>query len=254
MINIKEYADEILDNIDGYGKLVVISVGENAASESYIKGKKKDCERVGFECLHIKFDENVPQHMIASVIETYNYDDSVTGIIVQLPLPEKYNSEYLTNLIIPEKDVDGFRADSKFSPCTPEGVLYVLHKELGDLTGKEITLIGRGQLVGKPLINMLLAENATLTVCHSHTSDIIIHTINADATIVATGHPHTLTDKNTLFPEYSILIDCGVNRDENGKLCGDCDPNLVDKQTPVPGGMGLMTRAMLMKHVERKIK
>ena len=252
MINCKKYADEILDSVTGYGHLAVISIGDNPASQSYIKGKKKDCERVGFGFSHYAYPDGVDVDEIVSCINRLNNDPGVTGIIVQLPLPKGYNEEAITNCVASEKDVDGFKADSPFKPCTPEGVVHILREELGYLTGQRAVIVGRGRLVGKPLMQMLLDENMTVTVCHSKTPRLHLYSEAsvADAVIVAVGKPHEF-----VFPSmrsFAVVIDCGVNRDENGKLCGDVKFANTEHYTPVPGGVGLLTRAMLMKHVERK--
>lgn len=252
MIDCQKYADEILDSITGTGHLAVISVGSDPASLSYIKGKKRDCERVGFEFSHVQFPADVHQQTIMGAIDVYNHRDDITGIIVQLPLPNHLDPDTICQFIASEKDVDGFRPDSPFKPCTPEGIVYLLKRELGDLTGKSATIIGRGKLVGKPLMQMLLDENMTVTVCHSKSrnNDLQIHSNISNAIIVAIGKPNALR-----FPyatNNTIVIDCGVNRDENGKLCGDVAYADTYRITPVPRGVGLLTRAMLMKHVERK--
>lgn len=252
MIDCKKYASEILDSIKGYGHLAVISVGYDPASASYIKGKKKDCERVGFGFSHYHFADGVEQGEIVSAIRTLNGNPDVTGIIVQLPLPAGYDADKITRCIAPEKDVDGFRPDSPYKPCTPEGIVYLLKRELGDLTGKHAVVVGRGKLVGKPLAKMLLEENATVTVCHSKTRrpDIDTLAMLADAVIVAVGKPNAMWFSPMVAG--AVVIDCGVNRDENGKLCGDVAYCSTNRYTPVPGGVGLLTRAVLMKHVERK--
>lgn len=251
MINCKTYADEILDSITGYGHLAVISVGDDPASQSYIKGKRKDCERVGFKFSHFPFPDGVETDEIISRINHLNNDPDVTGIIVQLPLPKGYNEEAITHCVALEKDVDGFRADSPFKPCTPEGVVHILKKELGDLVGKRAVIVGRGKLVGKPLAKMLLDEDMTVCVCHSKSQwhDMRTLFLTADVIIVAIG-----VAEKMIVPcaRYAVVIDCGVNRDKNGKLCGDVIETRTDRYTPVPGGVGLLTRAMLMKHCERK--
>ena len=252
MINCKAYADEILDGITGHGHLAVISVGNDPASMSYIKGKQKDCERVGFGFTHHQFREGISMQSLVSLINRLNNNDEITGIIVQLPLPDYLDADAICQCVVPEKDVDGFRPDSPFKPCTPEGILHIMKKEMGDLTGKHAVIVGRGKLVGKPLAKMLLDENMTVTVCHSKTPADVVKSLSwhADAVIVAIGKPHALgfacIDRN------AVVIDCGVNRDENGKLCGDVAYAYTERVTPVPGGVGLLTRAMLMKHVERK--
>lgn len=251
MVDCKKYADEILDSIVEYGRLAVISVGDDPASASYIKGKRRDCERVGFTFEHHALPDGVDESVIISLIYELNCDREVTGIIVQLPLPAQYDANYITSRIARDKDVDGFRSDSPFKPCTPEGIVYLMKRELGDLTGKHAVVIGRGELVGKPLAKMLLDENMTVTVCHSKTREHDLQTISstADVVIVAIGKPRAIY-LHTMRSD-SVVIDCGVNRDENGKLCGDVGFCSTERYTPVPGGVGLLTRAMLMKHVER---
>ncbi len=251
MIDCKKYADEILDSITGYGHLAVVSVGNDPASQSYIKGKKKDCERVGFKFTHFDYPDGHPEADIAYEIMQLNNNPDVTGIILQLPVPDSYHADWLSGLIVREKDVDGLRPDSPFKPCTPEGIVYLLKKELGELTGKHAVIIGRGKLVGRPLTKMLLAEDMTVTVCHSKTPIIDVYNLSADsdAIIVATGVPEHFSFH--LLPAKTVVIDCGIHRKSNGKLCGDVLYADTDKITPVPGGVGLLTRAMLMKHVER---
>lgn len=250
MIDCKKYADEILDNITGHGHLAVISVGSDPASMSYIKGKKKDCERVGLGFTHLPFPEDADARSIICAINLLNGREHVTGIIVQLPLPPHLNADEICSCIALEKDVDGFLPGSPYKPCTPEGIVYLMKRELGDLTGKSATIIGRGKLVGKPLMQMLLDEDMTVTVCHSKTSlrDLLEYPAQSDVTIVAIGKPRAI---NVLGKNGSIVIDCGVNRDENGRLCGDVAHATTERITPVPGGVGLLTRAVLMKHVER---
>lgn len=254
MIDCKKYASEILDSIKGYGHLAVISVGYDPASASYIKGKKKDCERVGFGFSHYHFVDGVEQGEIVSAIRTLNGNPDVTGIIVQLPLPAGYDADEITRCVAREKDVDGFRVDSPFRPCTPEGIVYLLKRELGDLAGKHAVVIGRGKLVGKPLMQMLLAEDMAVTVCHSKTPGGRIQEVAymANAVIVAAGVPNHFHFGH-LRP-CAVVIDCGVHRMADGKLCGDVKYTNNKRCTPVPGGVGLLTRAMLMKHVERRME
>lgn len=252
VIDCKKYADEILDSITGKGWLAVISVGEDPASVSYIKGKKKDCERVGFKFTHYPFPETATEDEVLSLIDYLNRYRDVTGIIVQLPLPKHLDADRICSHVVPEKDVDGFVPGSRFKPCTPEGIVYLMKRELGDLTGKCATIIGRGKLVGKPLMQMLLDEDMTVAVCHSktHMSHRADLTSISDAVIVAIGQPEAVRLYNVSGD--TAVIDCGVNRDENGKLCGDVYGASTRRITPVPGGVGLLTRAMLMKHVERQ--
>lgn len=252
MIDCKKYADEILDGITGKGWLAVISVGADPASISYIKGKKTDCERVGFKFSHYPFLDTPTEDDILSLIDYLNNQREVTGIIVQLPLPDGLDADKICNHIAAEKDVDGFRADSPFKPCTPEGIVHILKGEIGVLKGRHAVIIGRGKLVGKPLQQMLLDEDMTLSICHSKSlkGDIFALCSNADAVIVAIGKPKAM--HFGFLGHNCVVIDCGVNRDENGKLCGDVSYSNAERITPVPGGVGLLTRAMLMKHVERK--
>ena len=251
MIDCKRYADEILDGITGKGWLAVISVGNDPASMSYIKGKRKDCERVGFGFSHYAFPSDVNMESIVHTINLLNNNNTVTGIIVQLPLPQHLDADLICNCVVREKDVDGFLPNSPYKPCTPEGIVHIMRKELGSLASRHAVIIGRGKLVGKPLQRMLLAENMTVSVCHSKSrrEDVYALTSNADAVIVAVGKPRAWGFG--FLRDDCVVIDCGVNRDDDGKLCGDVGYCNSDRITPVPGGVGLLTRAMLMKHVGR---
>lgn len=249
-IDCKTYAQEILDNVKAVPnkkELIILTMGNDPASESYVKGKIKDCEYCGIPYSHIKCgtEQVLERHIYAA-----NASDKVGGIIVQLPLPEGIDEDKYTNLIYWDKDVDGFREHSDFNPCTPEGIMYVLKKELGDLTGKSALVIGRGKLVGKPIANMLLAADCTVTVAHSKTTNLDkLLSEYHDIVITAVGKRETV---DLTICNASVVIDVGVNRDENGKLCGDCynhDIATGCRVTPVPGGIGLMTRAILMKHM-----
>ena len=251
MIDCKKYADEILNSVTGFGHLAVVSIGDDPASQVYIKGKKKDCERVGFGFSHYAFEDGAVQDDIANCIQSLNLNPEITGIILQLPVPESYEADWLASLIYPNKDVDGLGELSEFKPCTPEGIIYLLKKELGELTGKHAVIIGRGKLVGKPLAKMLLDEDMTVTVCHSKTTqyDLEALTGNADAVIVAAGVPQHF--RFYFVSPDAVVVDCGIHRTEDGKFCGDVDFAGTKRLTPVPGGVGLLTRAMLIKHVER---
>ena len=254
MIDCKKYADEILDSVKGHGHLAVVSIGDDPASQVYIRGKKKDCERVGFGFSHYAFKDGAIQDDIANCIHSLNLNPEITGIILQLPVPESYEAEWLASLIYPSKDVDGLSEISEFKPCTPEGILYLLRKELGDLTGRHALVIGRGKLVGKPLAKMLLDENLTVTVAHSKTPlhDIYKLLDTADAIIVAAGVPQHFSFERIRYAN-TVIVDCGIHRGKDGKLCGDVAFADTDNITPVPGGVGLLTRAMLIKHVERNV-
>lgn len=254
-IDCKKYATEILDSVKAVPdkkKLVILTVGDNAASESYVKGKIRDCEYCGVPYEHAKAETKTELDLM---IYNYRNDPSVGGIIIQLPLPEGWNEEYFTKQVPPHLDVDGFVEGSPFKPCTPEGIMYILEKELGDLTGKHALVIGRGKLVGEPIAKMLLDANCTVTVAHSKTKFLNALLGCADIIISAVGKPNTVNLKFCWLAD--IVVDVGVNRDANGKLCGDCygfeDNGMAyPKVTPVPGGIGLMTRAMLMKHMVGK--
>lgn len=257
-IDCKKYAQEILDRVKEAPhkkKLAIITVGDDEASKSYVKGKMKDCEYCGIPVTHIKLeDSEFAGERLSHLIMKLNCDTSVAGIILQLPLPKHMgNPKQYTDLIARYKDVDGFRDNSPFKPCTPKGIMYLLEQEVGDLTGLNALVIGRSNLVGRPLANMLLDEDCTVTVAHSKTPESVLmgYTDLADIIVCAVGKPNFL-DLNACW--NSIVIDVGINRDENGKLCGDCyafDDNSYDgvEVTPVPGGVGLLTRAMLMQNV-----
>lgn len=251
MINCKKYADEILRALSGDGHLAVISVGHDAASASYIKGKRMDCKRVGLGFTHYEYPDTAQNEDVLSVIDYLNARQDITGIIVQLPLPEHLDAESICNHIAREKDVDGFRPDSPFQPCTPEGIVHILRCELGALSGRHAVIIGRGKLVGRPLAKMLLSEDMTVSVCHSKTlpEDMYRLADSADAVIVAIGKARKIGF--ACLRDDCVVVDCGVNRDENGKLCGDIGYCNSHRITPVPGGVGLMTRAMLMRHVDK---
>lgn len=260
-IDCKKYAQEILDKVKEAPykkKLAIITVGDDEASKSYVKGKMKDCEYCGIPVEHIKIEDNEYAHgELFDCIFRKNHDISVAGIIVQLPLPEHLGdpSAY-TNLIAPNKDVDGFIDNSPFKPCTPKGIMYLLEQEVGDLTGLNALVIGRSNLVGRPLAKMLLDADCTVTVAHSKTKNLYKHLLESDIIVSAVGKPNFL-DLGMCW-NADIVIDVGINRNKDGKLCGDCyiyeedlDYDIVPdiKVTPVPGGVGLLTRAMLMQNV-----
>ena len=252
-IDCKKYANEILEQVKAVSNkkaLTILTVGEDPASKSYVKGKIKDCEYCGIPYEHIQCVDDT----LAWNIHKANCNDDVSGIIVQLPLPKWMDEQFYTDQVLVTKDVDGFKHNSPFKPCTPEGIMYILEKELGDLTGKTALVIGRGKLVGEPIAKMLIDANCTVTVAHSKTKNLHgLLGLHHDIIITAVGKPNLI---NLKWCSADVVIDVGVNRDDNGKLCGDCynfdasdDSNI--KVTPVPGGIGLMTRAMLMKHVAR---
>ena len=252
-IDCKKYSNEILEQVKATPNkkaLTILTVGDDPASKSYVKGKIKDCEYCGIPYEHFQCEDDT----LIWNIHNANRNEDVSGIIVQLPLPQGMDEQFYTNQVIVTKDVDGFKHNSPFKPCTPEGIMYILEKELGDLTGKTALVIGRGKLVGEPITKMLIDANCTVTVAHSKTKDLHgLLGLHHDIVITAVGKPNLV---NLKWCSANVVIDVGVNRDENGNLCGDCynfdpDDGSNMKVTPVPGGIGLMTRAMLMKHVAR---
>ena len=250
-IDCKWYAQELLDEVKAVPnkkKLVIFTAGDNPASASYVKGKIKDCEYCGVPYEHITVQT---KDELETMIRRKKFASSTGGIIIQLPLPDGWDEEYFTNLVPPALDVDGFVHGSHFKPCTPEGIMYLLKKELGDLTGMSALVIGRGKLVGKPIVQMLLDENCTVTVAHSKTKNLHLLLTKAEIIISAAGKADLVNLEYCWNAE--AIIDVGVNR-KGGKLCGDCcnfegADYMPGKVTPVPGGIGLMTRAMLMKHM-----
>lgn len=249
LINCKQYAQDILDevkNIPNKKSLWILTMANDLASESYIRGKIKDCEYCGIPFLPIIVEHD---KFLAEFIKEGNSDPNVAGMIVQLPLPDGVDETPYIMSVTPSKDVDGFTPESHFKPCTPEGIMYVLNKET-TLVGKRVLVVGRGNLVGKPIVPMLLDADCTITIAHSKTTNLDALLEQNDIIISAVGKPKLIDLKKC---KAEIVIDVGVNRDENGKLCGDCynfeDTGSGMKVTSVPGGIGLMTRAMLMRHV-----
>lgn len=245
----KELKEEILK----FGRtphLIVIQIDNDPASNSYIKGKKKDCEEVGILLSHYNFSsEDVSEESLCSVINMFWKNKGINGIIIQLPIPDKYNIDKLLKCIPPEKDVDGFRKDSRFKPCTPKGIMDWLDYNNIDLSGKDVCIIGRSNIVGKPLVKMMIEKGATVTCCNSKTNNLKYYTKNADIVVSAIGKPKYFDSK--YFKQGQIIIDVGINRDENGKLCGDVDSKYIYDSyvTPSPGGVGLLTRTSLLENV-----
>jgi len=233
--------------------LVVIQIDDNRSSNSYIKGKKKDCEEIGIDFVHFKLDSRkYSQKDLCNTLIALSKDELIHGIIIQLPIPNKYNFNKLINCITPEKDVDGFRKDSLFKPCTPRVIMDWLEYNHYDFVGKNITVLGRSKIVGKPLVDMLIDKGATVTCCNSHTTHIERYTLNSDFVISAIGKAKLLCCE---LPSNAIVIDVGINHDINNKLCGDVNFEYVKNNientyvTPVPGGVGLLTRISLLKNV-----
>ena len=240
-------------------KLVVIQVGNDEASSVYVKQKEKACAYIGIESQVIKMDDDVGQNVLIGLIDDLNCDNSVNGIIVQLPLPKHLDSEAIISAINPAKDVDGFtkmNAGAAFLghksliSCTPFGVLKILQHYNIDIAGKECVVVGRSNIVGKPMAMLLLQNDGTVTVCHSKTQNLKEICKRADILICAIGKPKFFNKE--YIKEGAVVIDVGIHRQGNGKLCGDVDFNdvkdIVSAITPVPGGVGVMTVAMLMNN------
>lgn len=253
IVDCKARADEILQMAKGrHGNLAIIQVGNDPRSNVYVRGKVKDCQKIGIECEVFKLASSAEEYEVEDIIDNLNRDRSFTGIIVQLPLPGNLDEDYLCRQIIPNKDVDGFGPDSIYNPCTPEGIVWLLKQLHGSLRGAEAVIVGRGKLVGAPLKDMLLDQDATVTVCHSHTRNLREYTKRADIVVLATGkHIFDQSYFRTSLGRQTV-IDAGITFDENGKLCGDLIADQVDHSnmniTPVPGGVGLLTRAVLVAH------
>jgi methylenetetrahydrofolate dehydrogenase (NADP+)/methenyltetrahydrofolate cyclohydrolase len=252
--------DEVLGGASSYKQtpvLAVISVGENDASKIYIRNKMKACEYVGMSFLHIHYSENDDEEKIIKKIKSLNKDNSINGILLQLPLPKKFNTDRILNTISEEKDVDGlgfttqgkmFNKKPSFVPCTPKGIMEILDYYKINLEGKHVVVVGRSNLVGKSVMIECLNRNATCTICHSKTKDLSYYTKQADVLIVAVGKKY-LIDKD-MIKDGVVIIDVGINR-EGDRIYGDVNPNVEEKcsyLTPVPGGVGPMTVAMLLKN------
>lgn len=236
--------------------LTVILVGEDPASQTYVSNKEKACARLGIRSNTIRMPEETTQQELENAILEANADPSVHGILVQLPLPHHLDSDRALSLILPEKDVDGFhdinmgrlaRGLECTVACTPKGALYMLKQAGISISGKEAVVVGRSNIVGKPMAMLLLQENATVTICHSRTANLAEHTRRADVLVAAIGKPRFITAD--MVKEGAVVVDVGINR-VDGKLCGDVDFETVAEKaswiTPVPGGVGKMTIAMLM--------
>ena len=239
--------------------LEVILVGEDPASRVYVNNKKKACELVGFKSEEFNLPETTSQDELLSLVEKLNNRRDINGILCQLPLPEGLDENAVIEAISPLKDVDAFHkqnvgrimiGDYDFLPCTPAGIMEMLHAYNISVDGKKCVVIGRSNIVGKPMGMLLLHENGTVTICHSHTKNLKEITSDADILVAAVGKPKFVTAD--MVKNGAVVIDVGMDRDENGKLCGDVDfENVKDKCsyiTPVPGGVGPMTVAVLMKN------
>lgn len=238
-------------------RLDVILVGDDPASTTYVNMKQRDCDEVGIESRTHRFPANVDQRELAALVERLNEDAAVSGFFIQLPLPDGLDAMPLISAIVPVKDVDGLSPESagrlsvglpSLLPCTPHGVIQLLRRNGMDLAGREAVVVGRSNLVGKPLSQLLLRENATVTVCHSRTEDLAEVTRRADVLVVAAGRREMIGAEHVR--EGAVVVDVGIHRREEGGLVGDVKFEEVEPVasyiTPVPGGVGPMTRAMLL--------
>ena len=245
--------------------LAVIQVGNDPASCVYVNNKKKACAYIGIESLSYELDENISQEELLTIIDELNHNEMVNGILVQLPLPKHIDENIVIHSIVPEKDVDGFHPETVgnmcigskgFLPCTPAGVIQLLKRSNIDVEGKECVVIGRSNIVGKPMAMLLLRENGTVTITHSRTKDLKEITKRADILVAAIGKPKFVTAE--YVKEGAVVIDVGIHRNENNKLCGDVDfDDVIGKVsaiTPVPGGVGPMTIAMLMNNCVETVR
>lgn len=261
----QEIKDELKEKVsllkeNGINKcLAVIQVGNDPASSVYVRNKKKGCEYIGIDSLSYELPEETTEAELIELIEKLNNDDKVNGILVQLPVPKHIDEDKVIGAISPLKDVDGFHPQSVgalcigrkgFVSCTPAGIIQLLKRSNIEIAGKECVIIGRSNIVGKPMSILMLRENATVTIAHSKTKDLKEVCKRADILIAAIGKPKFVTSE--YIKEGAVVIDVGINRDENNKLCGDVDyDDVLDKVsaiTPVPGGVGPMTIAMLLNN------
>lgn len=265
---IKDEVKEKVSGLKAQGKnvcLAVIQVGADPASSVYVGNKKKACAYVGIESLAYELPEETTQEELLSLIRDLNQKDEVNGILVQLPLPGHIDEDAVIGAIAPEKDVDGFHPQSVgalcigqpgFVSCTPAGIIELLKRSGIEIAGKECVVIGRSNIVGKPMAILLLRENGTVTVAHSRTKNLQEVTKRADILVAAVGKPKMIT--RDYVKEGAVVIDVGIHRNETGKLCGDVDYEDVapvcSAITPVPGGVGPMTIAMLMYNCVRSLE
>lgn len=255
---------EEIENTEITPTLAVIQVGDNKASSIYVRNKKKACEEVGINFVGINFPDTISQDTVIEEIKRLNNDISINGILVQLPLPTSFDEGVIINEIDPVKDVDGLTytnvgnlvlENECLTSCTPMGVMELLNMYNVELEGKDVCIVGRSNLVGKPLIQLLLQKNATVSICHSKSKNMKDYTKHADVLIVAAGHPNLIT--KDMVKDGVVVIDVGINK-ENDSLCGDVSFDEVSKKasliTPVPGGVGPMTVACLLKNVVKAYK
>ena len=263
MLDIKNYVlkkkEELKKEVKDLGrpiKLVIVQVNDDPASNAYIRGKIKDCEEIGANYELIKLSPSIKEEELFSLIDKLNKDNSVTGFIVQLPLPKGFDEEKVKRAIISEKDIDGFNPLSTFVAATPNGIVTFLTDNNYDFKGKNAVIIGRSNIVGKPIAMELLAKDMNVTILHSKTKneDLRFYLKHADLVIVSVGKEKFLT-KDYELKKDAVVIDVGINRNKEGKLCGDCESGLdVKFQSPVPGGVGLLTRLALLINLVKGAK
>lgn len=262
---ISQETEEFIKEMGITPHLLVIIVGNDPASMTYVKNKKKACEAVGFKSTVIELPVETTENHLIELIQQLNEDNSVHGILVQLPLPKHINEEKIIEMISVKKDVDGFHPYQVgclvsgmdcLKPCTPSGVIELLKYYDIELKGRHAVIIGRSHIVGKPLIQLLLDENATVTICHSQTKDLSQLTKSADILIVAIGKPNFI--KADMVKDQAVVVDVGINRLETGRLVGDVAFDEVSTKasyiTPVPGGVGPMTITMLLRNTLKAAK
>lgn len=261
----QEIKDELKEKVAAMAKegkkvaLAVIQVGNDPASSVYVRNKKKACEYIGIESLSYELPQETTEEELVALIEKLNADTKVNGILVQLPLPKHINEEKIIQTISPDKDVDGFHMQNVgalctggkgYVSCTPLGIITLLKRSGIEIAGKRCVVMGRSNIVGKPMAMLLLRENGTVTICHSKTQDMKEITKQADILVVAIGKPKFVDE--TYVKEGAVVIDVGIHRNAENKLCGDVDFDRVAPHTsaitPVPGGVGPMTIAMLMNN------
>lgn len=259
---VKDELKKEVEELSQRGKqtgLAVVLVGDDSASKVYVRNKEKACEEVGIYSEVHRLSANTSEEELLKLINELNENDKIDGILVQLPLPKHLDDKVIIDNIKPEKDVDAFHpsnvgkimiGDYDFLPCTPAGIMELIHESGVEVDGKTCVVIGRSNIVGKPMSMLLLHENGTVTTCHSHTKNLAEVTKSADILVAAVGIPKFV--KADMVKPGAVVIDVGMDRDENGKLCGDVDFNEVEPGagaiTPVPGGVGPMTIAMLMRN------
>ena len=257
-MTIKEYVaseklrlTDVIKTLPRQPHLVIIQANDNPASHAYVRGKIKDCDEVGARADLCLLPPTVSEGELLGVIAKYNADESIDGIIVQLPLPKQISEAKVKLAVTPKKDVDGFHPLTTFVPCTPKGIVDYLTDAGFDFTGKNAVVLGRSEIVGKPMAKLLLSKNCNVTVLHSKTSeeDKAFYIAHADLIVVAIGRLGFL-DNRFRYKESAVIVDVGINRNEEGKLRGDAIADLpVALQTPVPGGVGLLTRLSLVKNL-----